>query len=109
MWKQGESGNPGGRPKQGKQLTALAREYTTSAMETLIEIMEDKSAPKSARAKAAEVILDRGWGKAPQTVNLNTNPLDNLDVDQQRLMLSALELLAGNQSGDDRRPEAATH
>jgi hypothetical protein len=30
--------------------------------------MRDKSAPQQARAMAADRLLDRGWGKAPQAI-----------------------------------------
>lgn len=44
-----------------------AREYTDNALATLVEVMQDKEAPPSARVSAANAILDRGYGK-PTTV-----------------------------------------
>ena len=35
---------------------------------TLVAIMKDDKAPPQARAMAADKILDRGWGKASQTI-----------------------------------------
>ena len=53
QWKPGQSGNPGGRPKVLADVQALARQYTTEAIETLRDIMRDKRAPAAARAAAA--------------------------------------------------------
>ena len=103
MFKKGQSGNPGGTRRQSHAVTLAAREYTESAIQTLAEIVEDSTASKSARVRAAEALLDRGWGKAPQTVNLNTNPLENLGVAEleqlERAIDIASELAAGGDTG----------
>ena len=65
-WSPGQSGNPGGRPKVLTEIRDLAREHTEAAISTLSKIMEDEDAPAAARVSAAESILSRGWGKAPQ-------------------------------------------
>lgn len=57
--------------KWKQHISAIAREYTKDAVETLVEIMGDQEAPPSARVKAATEILDRGWGKAPVNITLN--------------------------------------
>lgn len=96
-FKKGESGNPGGRAKvklaDGRTLTDLAREHTVEAVETLAAIMRDAKAPAAARVAAADKILSRGWGQAPQTINLTEVPtppdLSTLTEDQ----LEALETL----------------
>ena len=67
-FKLGKSGNPSGRPKVVAEVRDLAREKTPKAIETLSAIMEDVGAPPSARVAAASALLDRGWGKAPQTI-----------------------------------------
>jgi len=69
-FKAGEVANPAGRPKVVREIAVLAREYTTQAIETLAEIMRNKRTQSSARVRAAEILLDRGYGKAQQTVNL---------------------------------------
>lgn len=49
------------------ELQQLARENATAAMQTLIEISNNKRAPESSRIAASAVILDRGYGKSSQT------------------------------------------
>src|SRR3954452_23772884 len=64
----GQSGNPGGRPKVIAEIQALAREHTTSAVETLVTIMNDQKAAPASRVSAANALLDRGYGKPPQHI-----------------------------------------
>lgn len=66
----GSSGNPRGRPRRDFDLAVLARIHTQEAIGTLLQVMQDAKAPASARIAAATVLLDRGWGKPPQTVDL---------------------------------------
>ena len=39
QFKQGFSGNPGGRPKDEHKVAELARSYTVEAVETLVDLM----------------------------------------------------------------------
>ena len=64
----GQSGNPGGRPKEVGEVRALARQYTAKAIKTLAAIMADESARGSERVAAAVALLDRGFGKPAQAV-----------------------------------------
>lgn len=69
-WKPGQSGNPDGRPKIYRTVVDLARKRTVRAIKVLTEIMEDAGADESARVKAAATLLDRGWGRAPQVLEV---------------------------------------
>lgn len=46
----------------------LAREFTTKAIETLADLMLDVSQPGPVRVRCAELLLERGYGKAPQAL-----------------------------------------
>jgi hypothetical protein len=70
MFKKGQSGNPGGRPKAIVEVKELARQHTPQAIETLAKIMMNDEAMAAARVAAATVLLDRGWGKAAQSLDV---------------------------------------
>ena len=59
----GQSGNPGGRPKDEHRVAELARSYTAEAIDTLVELMREGK-DERVRGTAAQALLDRGWGKA---------------------------------------------
>ena len=64
--KGGPSPNPGGRPKAVREVAEMARVCTEAAIVTLAQIMRNEDAPESARVRAIEVLLERGWGKPAQ-------------------------------------------
>lgn len=65
----GQSGNPGGRPKENHELKELAQQYTRAAIEALAEALKDKQQ----RVAAAVALLDRGHGKPTQPVTVDAN------------------------------------
>jgi len=90
-WKPGQSGNPGGRPKTDPELVEAFRERTPRALATLDKVMANFAAdvltekgdplvPPAAAVKAAEVVLNRGWGTAPATVKLEANVNATVDA-----------------------------
>jgi hypothetical protein len=66
-FQKGQSGNPSGRSKDAHTISQLAKAYTEEAIEKLAEIMRTGKT-EQAQVRAAEALLDRGWGKAPQHV-----------------------------------------
>ncbi len=52
------------------EIRSLARLHTEEAITTLVKIMRDTKAPPAARGACAQALLDRGWGKAPQTTDV---------------------------------------
>ena len=49
----------------------MARAHTSEAIQTLAAVMRDADAPPAARVRASESLLDRAWGKAETTANVN--------------------------------------
>jgi hypothetical protein len=52
------------------EIRSLARKHTHKALNTLVSIMVEPKAPAAARIMAANSLLDRGWGKAAQHVDV---------------------------------------
>jgi hypothetical protein len=64
-FQKGQSGNPGGRPGYAEEIKALAQQHCPEAIEKLVHLMRN-GVPDSAQIMAADKILDRGCGRAPQ-------------------------------------------
>lgn len=69
-FQKGKSGNPTGRAKKDKVLAEIAASHTELAITTLVNVMKDRKATPGARVSAACEILDRGWGRAPQSLDV---------------------------------------
>src|SRR5277367_6711276 len=73
----GQSSNPGGRPRgvsrsELADVRALARTYGEDAIEALASIMANEKTPPAARVATAIAILDRGYGKPQQKMDLGS-------------------------------------
>ena len=53
--------------KATADIRSLARAQSELAIRTLTGICGSEAAPAAARVSAAQALLDRGWGKAPQS------------------------------------------
>lgn len=70
-------GNPGGgRPKMPEELKEAFRKIAPDALNVLKKILLDENAKHGDRIKCAEIILDRGYGKPVQAVDLETTTSD---------------------------------
>jgi len=74
-WKKGQSGNPKGRPKLPDIREAMAKVFADSiggmsALEATLNALRDKAL--SGDVRAAEVLLDRAFGKSAQTVDVTS-------------------------------------
>jgi len=103
------SGNPNGRPKLNQTVTDLARAHCPRAIEVLAELMNDPNATASARAMAAEKLLDRGYGRPPQlnafAVSDKRDVRDLSDEELLRIIASQLPLPASDEPVSDAEPE----
>lgn len=81
-WAKGQSGNPGGRSPRvgpnGETIAQLARAHTTEALATLVEVCTGKANEPRDRVAAANAILDRGWGKPKESVDLDAKVTGNV-------------------------------
>jgi hypothetical protein len=55
-------------PKAVTEIRLLARSHTRTALNVQVGVMRSNEATPAARVAAANAILDRGWGKAPQAI-----------------------------------------
>jgi hypothetical protein len=92
--------NPGGRPKALVEVVRLAREATVEAIGELRRLATSAE-NESARVAACNALLDRGWGKAPQTITIDETPnipaATSAKIDMSKLSddeLRAYEMLA---------------
>jgi hypothetical protein len=80
----------GSRNKVGGDVRELAQTHTPAAIKTLVDVMRDDEAPPAARVMAANALLDRGHGKAPQAITgPEGGPLVEVNIDLMRDMLGA--------------------
>jgi len=76
-FKKGQTGNPNGRPRKLPELDKLLAEVMgeekdgLSAAEAILKALRAKATKGDIRA--AEVLLDRAYGKAKQTIDNNLN------------------------------------
>lgn len=91
-FKPGHGGGPG-RPPVIRHIRELAREHTDDALRALVAIVNDIDASPSARVSAADVILDRGWGKAPATLNIRR--LDEMNDPELDTYIAELQTQLG--------------
>lgn len=93
------------------QLEAEARKHTDLAINTLVGIAKNAKQPAAARVSAAKEILDRGWGKPKQSVDLsgsvNVAALNNEELDSalrnELAAFLASEVDGGSEAQDQKR------
>lgn len=79
-FQKGQSGNPGGRAKVDGDLRELARAKSPEMLDVLVKIALDEDKAAAARVTAASAVLDRGYGKPPQSLaDPDGNPISWMD------------------------------
>ena len=58
--------------KATAEVKEVARQYTSDALKTLADIMGGEQQPAAARVSAANALLDRAYGKPPQSLEHST-------------------------------------
>ena len=76
--------------KAAADIRSLARSHAPGAIKVLAGIMNEKKAPAAARVKAAEALIDRGFGKPKQTIEADG-----------KLMLEHIERIVVSSSDSD--------
>src|SRR5579884_1522161 len=80
-WKPGQSGNPRGRPTVAAEIRDLARNHAREAIERLVALVQSDNPQVALRA--AEALLDRGYGRPMQAIQVNGNdkrPIQSIEV-----------------------------
>jgi hypothetical protein len=84
-FRKGKSGNPGGRPKVLGEIQELAREHAPEGIAELARLAL-KAKSETARISAARELLDRGYGRSRQSMEIsapagdpNRELLDDID------------------------------
>lgn len=73
-WVKGQSGNPKGVGRKTgpveRTIKARAERHANKALKALTDVLKDKEAPHAAKVSAANSLLDRAYGRAPQDVTV---------------------------------------
>jgi hypothetical protein len=88
-------GNPG-RPRGAKnrrtiELAIAARQYSAEALGVLVSAMRH-SPDWDIRVRAADLLLDRGFGKAPMDITLELQPLNFATMSDSELAAAIARL-----------------
>ncbi len=99
-FQKGRSGNPKGRPPIIREVQEMAKELTPALISNLFEIATDNRANASARVQASVALLDRGWGRPKQSVDVKVDHNASglaaaIAAAQDRMMQRAVEVQQG--------------
>jgi hypothetical protein len=79
----------------------MARGLTKEAIGCFASVMRDLTAPPSARVRAAEVILDRAWGRPETSANIRiSNDARDLSTAEILNLLAGLGIAAAEPGAD---------
>jgi hypothetical protein len=115
-WQPGQSGNPSGRPKGTRDLAGYVLETTDGGKELVDALVcmargimsnvavqegsrprKDQQVRPADQLKAIEMLLDRGFGRSPQQLdiahNVSSRPLEHLSDETLRLLVESAKWL----------------
>ena len=69
--------------KAKTEIRSLARSHTKAALKTLAAISKNVEAPCAARVSAAVALLDRGWGKPAQALQVSGEDGGPIQVEER--------------------------
>ena len=115
-WKPGQSGNPTGRPRGTRDLVGYVLETTNGGKELVDALLslargimpivpvqegsrprKDQQVRPADQLKAIEMLLDRGFGRSPQQLDIahsvSDRPLENLSDATLRLLVEGARQL----------------
>ncbi len=72
-FRKGKSGNRLGRPKAVSSLALEVRQHAQLAISVLTKACKTSGVPWNVRVTAAGMLLDRGFGRPAQSIELSTN------------------------------------
>ncbi len=93
----GNNANPRGRPRGGLSLAAKIRAKAGDDAAVYVDelhrmALSRRIAPK-VRVEVMRLLIERGYGRAPQDINVNTSSLDLSAVDLSRASDTQIEQL----------------
>lgn len=93
LWKPGQSGNPGGRPKDLRIIKNFAKSKSMDVMRMLYDIAMDTTQKAVSRIAAGDILLNRGYGKVSQEVVVKgTGNNGQIEMSHMAVALSTDEL-----------------
>jgi len=88
------------RPEQKKTLSDLAREHTADALNVLV-LIATQGESEAARVSAANALLDRGYGKPQQSVEMSGPEGGPVEIDDRAAAARIAALLTAARSRRD--------
>jgi len=99
-FRKGESGNRLGRPKAVSSLALEVRQHAQLAIGVLTKACKTSGVPWNVRVTAAGMLLDRGFGRPAQSIELSTNgPMvqmsmfDGLSFKEQVILQEVIKMI----------------